>query len=200
MERVLKILVIGIFAFLLILWISTVFTTCNSKKSNEITQTEQQIDSLDNAEEIDLDEDIFSDTEDEEKAANNNTKTEEENIDDYIDYSGDAEKSTTNKKKAKASTSSNNASTASKPKQKKQVASNSNGRYLVVAGSYLVKDNAIKMKNRLYDLGYSSEIVNFDLSQYYSVLAGRYNTRGSAKEVVSILKRNDIAAYVHKKK
>ena len=196
MERVLKILVIGIFAFLLILWISTVFTTCSSKKSDEITKTEELVDSLNNTEEIDLDEDIFSETE-EEETAENTIDAEEENLDDYIDYSGDAEKST---KKSKASSSSNNATTASKPKPKKQIASSSNDGYLVVAGSYLVKDNANKMKNRLYDLGYSSEIVNFDLSQYYSVLAGRYSSRNSAQEVVSILKRNNIAAYVHKKK
>lgn len=197
MERVLKILVIGIFAFLLILWISTVFTTCSSKKKDDITQSEQLVDSLNNDTEMDLDEDIFSDTDNEEQAAENTAYSEEEDIDDYIDYSGNTEKST---KKATANSSTNNATTSSEPKPKKQVAYSSNGGYLTVAGSYLVKDNANKMKNKLYDLGYSSEIVNFDLSQYYSVLAGRYNTRSEAQNVVTILKRNGIDAYVHKKK
>ena len=104
------------------------------------------------------------------------------------------EASSQNEPTVKAPTSTN------KPKPSKRATTSSSGSYLVVAGSYLVKGNAVKMKDRLYNLGYNSEIVNFDLSQYYSVLAGRFSSRGDAKSAVTILKRNGIDSYVHTKK
>ncbi len=198
MIRILKILVISIFAFLLILWIATVFNTCNNKKTDENVQTEIVDDSLSNNEDVDVGDDIFDGdttaTTDEVAVPENdeNTKSKEDTQDDFIDYTGDTDESKSNvdSKPAKSS----------KPKPKKRTATSSGGRYLVVAGSYLVKSNAEKMKKRLYDLGYDSEIVNFNLSQYYSVLAGRYNSHSEASNTVTILARNGIDAYVHKKK
>ena len=197
MERILKILVISIFAFLLILWIATVFNTCNDKKADDNIQTEMVDDSIGGSDEVDLTEDIFEDdstattTDDQSVSDKATAKSNEEDINDYTDYSGEV-------KNEKAKVASTPAKT-SKPKQKTQPAS-SKGRYLVVAGSYLVKGNAEKMKKRLYDLGYDSEIVNFNLSQYYSVLAGRYYSRKEAQNTVTILKRNGIDSYVHRKK
>ena len=199
MERILKILVISIFAFLLILWIATVFNTCNDKKADDNIQTEMVDDSIGGSDEVDLTEDIFEDdstgtvtNNDVSGTGDNSTaKSKDENIDDYTDYTGEAKS-----EKAKVESAP---TTAAKQKPPKQTAS-SGGKYLVVAGSYLVKGNAEKMKKRLYDLGYNSEIVNFDLSQYYSVLAGRYYSRKEAQNTVTILKRNGIDSYVHRKK
>ena len=197
MERILKILVISIFAFLLILWIATVFNTCNDKKTDDNIQTELVEDSLDNNDDVDMGDDFFDEdtavtNEVTESNDNTNIKSGEENQDDYIDYTEDANEAQSN------DVSKPIKSAPSKPK--KQTATSSKGRYLVVAGSYLVKGNAEKMKKRLYDLGYDSEIVNFNLSQYYSVLAGRYNSNSEARNTVTILKRNGIDSYVHKKK
>ena len=198
MIRILKILVISIFAFLLILWIATVFNTCNNKKTDDNIQTEITNDSLENNDEVDMDDDFFggdtTGTTNEAVVSNNDedVKSKDENQDDFIDYTGDTNESKSNvvSKPAKSST----------PKPEEQSAISSGGKYLVVAGSYLVKSNAEKMKKRLYDLGYDSEIVNFNLSQYYSVLAGRYNSNSEARNTVTILKRNGIDSYVHKKK
>ncbi len=197
MIRILKIVVISIFAFLLILWITLGFNTCNNKKTDNNVQTEITNDSLDNNDDL-MGDDFFNEdttgTTNEAVVSNNDedVKSKDENQDDFIDYTGDTNESKSNvvSKPAKSSA----------PKPKKQSTTSSGGRYLVVAGSYLVKSNAEKMKKRLYDLGYDSEIVNFNLSQYYSVLAGRYNSNSEARNTVTILKRNGIDSYVHKKK
>ncbi len=201
MERILKILGIAAIIFLLIYWISDISKGCNGSKDNktteELIQTENQV-SGDS--EVDMEEDIFG----EEQAKSDNTKSDskkddsnssaKENVDDYIDYTGEPQES---KKQTKTVTKKSSHSNASSKKRHK---ASSGGRYLVVAGSYLVKSNANKMKQRLYNLGYNSEIVNFDLSQYYSVLAGRFSSRKEANEAVSILKRSGIDCYVHRKK
>jgi len=199
MERILKILGIAAIIFLLVYWISDISKGCNgSKESND---TEEVIQTSDEAnDEVNLEEDIFG--EEESKSGDNSTKsnddasktTAEENVDDYVDYSGEV-KDTKETSKTTTNTSSSNKSPV-----KRHKSSSGGGSYLVVAGSYLVKDNANKMKKKLYNLGYNSEIVNFDLSQYYSVLAGRFSSRREANEAVNILKRNGIDCYVHRKK
>ncbi len=194
MERILKILVIGIFAFLLILWIATVFNTCNNKNNDDNVQTEIMEDSLNTTDDIDLTEDIFDDdttaSANEVSVSGDKTNADQKNDkdEDFTDYTGETEVEKSNNKPKTEK--------AIKPKQK----STYSGKYLVVAGSYLVRGNAEKMKKRLYDLGYNSEIVNFNLSQYYSVLAGRFNSRKEAQNTVTILKRNGIDSYVHRKK
>ncbi len=200
MERILKILGIAAIIFLLVYWISDISKGCNgSKESND---TEEVIQTSDEAnDEVNLEEDIFG--EEESKSGDNSTKskddasktTVEENVDDYVDYSGEVKET---KETSKAKTT--NASTNNKVRTKRHKVSGGGGSYLVVAGSYLVKSNANKMKKKLYNLGYNSEIVNFDLSQYYSVLAGRFSSRREANEAVNILKRNGIDCYVHRKK
>ncbi|HHH53169.1 MAG TPA: hypothetical protein ENK91_05890 [Bacteroidetes bacterium] len=198
MERILKILVTGIFVFLLILWIATVFNTCNKDKKADVANSELVADTLDESGDIDLTEDIFDEDSSEVKSkissklGENNSETSDENLDDFIDYTGDSKEKPVKSKAAK--------STTPKAKQTPKPVASSHGKYLVVAGSYLVEDNARKMKKRLYNLGYNSEIVNFDLSQYYTVIAGRYNSRSDAQNTVNILKRNGIDSYVHKRK
>ena len=74
----------------------------------------------------------------------------------------------------------------------------SNGKYMVIAGSFLIKDNALDMKNRLSKLGYeNSELVVFNLSQYHSVVASRYSTYEAALKISNELKRSGVDCYVH---
>lgn len=205
MERILKILGIAVIIFLLVYWISDISKGCNSPQETTDTEQVNQLPNQDeNSEDIDLDEDIFgdeqaktdvqkTDTDQDSNASQIKSNSEEESVDDFIDYSGEAKESTTSHIEEK-STPKAKTDSSQKPK------SSYSGRYLVVAGSYLVKDNANKMKRKLYNLGYNAEIVNFDLSQYYSVLAGRFSTQGDAKSAVTILKRSGIDCYVHRKK
>ncbi len=175
MERILKILAIAVITFLIIFWISTGFSKCGSDKATEETTAQ---DSLINDEFPGSDEDIFGDAQEEENNSSTTTTTEPdkkaENVEDYIDYTGEPKENV-------------------KPAKTEKVKSNN-------AGSYIVESNANKMKRKLSNFGYNSEIVVFDLSQYYTVLAGRFSTRSEASQVVRNLRSKGIDCYVQKKK
>jgi cell division septation protein DedD len=119
--------------------------------------------------------------------------TEQDNVDDYDeDFSFEA-----NEKEKQAINTS-----TPKPENKPTAKYNSSGgNYLVVAGSYLIRDNAEKMVSKLKGFGYSgAEIVNFDESQYHSISAGRYASYDEAGKVAKALKNKGIDCYVHTKK
>jgi cell division protein FtsN len=85
-----------------------------------------------------------------------------------------------------------------KPVQKPKTSPSSNGKYLVIAGSYLVKENAEKMKTRLAKLGYDkAEIVVFDERKYHTVCASKSNDYDTAVRQSNALKRKGIDSYVH---
>jgi len=79
--------------------------------------------------------------------------------------------------------------------------SSSSDPYLIVAGNYLLEDNADQMIKELKRKGYQgAEKVVFDLSQYHTVIAGRYASRSTASSASGELKRAGIDNYVIKKK
>lgn len=76
-----------------------------------------------------------------------------------------------------------------------------NGAFLVVAGNYLIETNADEMVSRLKGLGFSSaEKAVFDLSQYYSVIVGRYETRAAADKVSDQVNAKGVDNYVLRQK
>lgn len=75
------------------------------------------------------------------------------------------------------------------------------GRYMVIAGNYLLESNADIMVKRLKDSGYGqSEKVVFDLSQYYTVIAGSYDSKPMANSISSELSAKGIDNYVLSRK
>lgn len=75
------------------------------------------------------------------------------------------------------------------------------GEFLVVAGSFNIKENAIAMQRQLIDLGYSNaSIVYFNAREYHSVVAGEYPSREDAERVAAALRKSGIEAYAHKKR
>jgi cell division septation protein DedD len=74
------------------------------------------------------------------------------------------------------------------------------GDYLVIAGSYILEDNANKMVKKLRDMGFSNAgVVVFDASEYYSVVAVRHKTQDKAQLSSDALKRKGIDSFVKKK-
>jgi cell division protein FtsN len=180
---------------LIILWFSTIFNTCNKK--NDARQNDDMNTALQDTTEVyqDLEDDLFENDQslfsEEESGTSGTTGSDqpgtttttdlfEEEPETYTDYTGAPEQST-----------------ESPVPRSGQVDSNP---YLVVAGSFLVKENAVKMQNRLIGLGYSAEVRNFNYSQYHSVIAGRYSDQSKADRVVSALRNQGIQCYVHKRK
>ncbi len=78
--------------------------------------------------------------------------------------------------------------------------SSADGKYMVVAGNFLVEANAGNMVRKLNNLGYTAESVVFDESQYYTVLASRSDDYNQALSVSSQLKSRGIDNYVKSQK
>ncbi len=71
------------------------------------------------------------------------------------------------------------------------------GSYMVMAGSYLLKENAQKMVSKLKALGYSqASVVVFSSSQYHSVVAVRYASETKARATATELKQRGIDSFV----
>lgn len=193
MQRLLRIVLFITFMLLIILWFSTIFNTCN--KEEDTTSNTENIAAESDSSDVfqDLDDELFEDDQDlftEGERTTENVSSdppsstpddifETDNSESYTDYTGTPEK------------------TVEKVTPKNSVQENAN--YLVVAGSFLIKENAVKMQRKLNGMGYTSEVRNFNYSQYHSVIAGRYNVKSQADRVAAELKSGGISCYVHKR-
>jgi predicted ribonuclease toxin of YeeF-YezG toxin-antitoxin module len=74
------------------------------------------------------------------------------------------------------------------------------GSFMVICGSYLLKENADKMVQKLKKMGYSNARVTiFDASEYHSAIAGHYASQGDAQKTASSLKQKGIDCFVRSK-
>lgn len=78
---------------------------------------------------------------------------------------------------------------------RKKPEAGSGGRYKVMAGTYLVKENADKMVDRLRGMGYAQARVT-PKEKMFSVVAGSYDSESKAREVSEELKRKQIDSFV----
>ena len=199
MSRLLKILIYAVVLFFLFLWLSTILKSCGSDNgTNAPSSTTANTD--DTPEEIYDEDDFFEDESSDEVTDDPSEMTTES--EDRIDYT-EIDKVVEDKLNQQESKPANPTTTTTqtitaKSKNTKVSIGNSNGKYMVIAGSFLIKDNALDMQKRLSKLGYdNSELVIFDLSQYHSVVASRYSTYEAALKISNELKRSGVDCYVH---
>ncbi len=198
--RYLKIALSGTALFLVYLWVSVLLNSCNNDKI-VATETSDDVELL--AEEIDYTEDEFEG----EDSANDYTSNDESIQTDYNEETESSDYEESSDYIAGDYTSSEPAKTKLEPKKKvrnfdskmSQKSSDPYGEFMVIAGSYLLEDNAQSMIGKLKGIGYNAEIVYFDQSQYHSICAGRYDSRSTAKETSYALKNRGIDSYVHRK-
>ena len=75
--------------------------------------------------------------------------------------------------------------------------SDNEGMFMVIAGSFLLKENADAVVSKLKKIGYTdSKVVIFTSSQYHSVLAARYNSEDKARVVSAQLNQKGIDNFV----
>ncbi len=201
MGRFLKIAVYIAVLFLGYLWIATVAKSCNNTDiaSNEDTEFIDDI-----ANEDEFADDFFED------------EDEEENTNDSFDEMGGGSEESDEYDITESETMDYTEideiieETKSEPVRHtepvrhsepvRHTTSNAGGKYLLLAGSYLIEDNASQMVRKLKKMGYdNAEIVVFDMSQYHSVCAGRFSSRSTAKQESNSLKRKGVDNYVHTK-
>ncbi|MGB4840075.1 MAG: SPOR domain-containing protein [Saprospiraceae bacterium] len=74
------------------------------------------------------------------------------------------------------------------------------GQFMVMAGSYLLNENAEKMVKKLKNQGYpKAKSVVFSSSQYHSVVAAQFSSQAKAQEASADLKRKGIDSFVKSK-
>ena len=215
--RYLKITLSGAILFLVYLWITVLLNSCNSNKSapeqvgDNVEMLDEEMEGVDFTDsEIEGEGDPDFDSNHPEES-NETTSSINEEDDDYVagDYTASKEKTslTPREKKPVATTTQSNETEkvfrANQPSTKSNSnngSSSAQGDYMVIAGSYLLEENARKMINKLKQMGYSNaEIVYFNQSQYHSICAGRYNSSSSASQTAQSLKSSGIDSYVHRK-
>ena len=217
MNTVIKFLLYLLVLLLLVSWLVTVGKSCGqSTEASNAQQNETSAVVEENSQELmeELEEKDFSEELesilDEEEA---NAESEEIDYSSYdpskdeiiekstedtpdIQETGSVESSTNENESA------NKSSPPPAPKQKveqRNPSASSGGNYLVVAGSFIIPDNANRMKSKLSRMGYNAEVVNFDLSEYHAVLAGRYPDYNTAQDAVNALSKKGVDAYVKRR-
>lgn len=186
MGRILKILVYAVILFFVYLWISTMIKSCGNSSDSTATTDKEMLNDEVLADDITSGDDAFF--EDSESFEDDITEGEDQSEEEAIDYT-------------EIDNTLNNTKPDSKETPISVPASSSNGRYMVIAGSYLLKSNANNMSSKLKKLGFNgAEIVVFDLSQYHSVSAGRFSNYSDAQNLANELKSRGIDCYVHSKK
>ncbi len=201
MGRVIKIVIYAIVILAVWLWFSSILKSCQAPKAEIVELPGDTFDFDDSSDTLDTDESFF---EDEEEPNEDITSNEEQDIDsdeyEEIDYStldDQLEESFEDEQTTSTTTSNTQSSTNSSPTY---TATSSSGNYMIICGSYLVKSNANAMRDRLSNMGYDSEIVQFDGSQYHSVSAQRYDSHSRAQDISRKLKQAGIDNYVHRRK
>lgn len=190
MGRFLKIAVYIAVLFLGYLWIATVAKSCNKTSTADSEDNTEMVDDIASDE---FEDDFFEDEDDssDEMGGGSDSSNDEFDTEGTIDYTEVDEvieevRTPTRKVSTPVSQPTANSS------------SSRSGKYLLLAGSYLIEDNAQVMVNKLRKIGYSNaEVVVFDMSQYHSVCAGRFTNMSSAKQESSSLKRKGVDNYVH---
>ena len=197
MGRTLKILAYAVILFLTYLVITAALKSC---KNDSKDVASAQVENVASEEDGYGDDDFFEDGDDSSSDDDDFFGPDKEGDSD-INYD-EIDKALEDDSDSKNTTYQEPDYTTTQPTTTKRVSSSSGSSgYMVIAGSYIINNNAENMVLRLKKMGFSnSEIVVFDQSQYYTVVADRSESYDGALTVSSQLKSKGIDSYVHKKK
>lgn len=208
MGRVLKILLYLVLLFVLYIWLSTVFKSCNSGNSISGTLTEtvdatgDTVGDITDAGDELLDEvdDFFEDDKESDNEDFKSDDFDEKDVDyEALDAEEDYQDEDIYEDEGFAAPAKVEKPTAAAPTPK-PTKSTSTGNYFVITGSYLVESNARVMRDKLAKMGYDSEVVIFDGSQYHAAIAGRFASHEDAREVSRKLTGKGIDNFIQKQK
>ncbi len=219
MNRIITILVTIFILLLLYIWISHVWGSDKPKHPQQIvdaTHNEQTLGADDPSADIDTfvntsPDLVAADTASKTAAAKNTktavttepVKTEPVKTEpikkELTETKKPAATKTESKPKPAATPSTASTAKSSEPVAKKtSLATSTEGKHLVIAGNFLQQANAEQRMAELKKAGYKDvEILNFDLSEYHTVCAGRFADVNDARRMVKKLKDyQKIDAYV----
>lgn len=203
MNNVIKFLVYLLVILLLVSWLITVGKSCNATESSPAQRMEVVQDSTDSANDImddmespDFTEELESILDEEEAI------TDGDNTSADMDEAAGVEDDNTQVEAtpvAAKPTEKKVVEQAPEPSSSQSPTSTGSGKFLVIAGSYIHPDNADRQSKKLSDKGYAAEVVSFELSEYHTVLAGRYESYDAAQKTVNRLSSDGFDAYVKRR-
>lgn len=188
--RYFKVILSSLALFMVYMWIAVMLNACGNSSTTKKEDPYAE-DVLVEGTEDEFESEFDGEESDEEYEEDGEALADEDEVDDSEPGDYTSAPSTTTTKSfpvEERKTTTNHSSSSVK-----------SGRYLVIAGSYLIEENARKMMNKLKNKGFDAEIVHFNFSQYHSICAGRYSSQSTAKNTARTLKNMGIDAYVHTK-
>ncbi len=149
-------------------------------------------------------EDEYDDDEYPDDADSTNYEVNEPTIDDLADLNKAKAQAAAEAEAAEAAANNeagDNGSSSSATPSSYSSSSSTNGRYLVVAGTFKQEANAEIQLKKFKKLGYAdAEIGKFNKSAYASLIVNRFTSSTEANRLVKTLKSKGIDAYVHEKR
>lgn len=209
MEKLLKILAAAVILFLIYLWVTVLFKSCNAgdshhQKSNSVVIESKPVNEISNDKDL-LEEDF--------------EPQDESNEIDYTEIDRTFEKTKSRKENNPNPPQKVNPSPtkvdkpAVRPTEVVKEAPNDitnssvlpnsdpNGRFMVIAGSFKEFDNAQRRVNELKKLKFlDAEATLTPFSENYLIIAGRFNARENAQKLLNALKAKKIDAYIKERK
>jgi len=217
MNRIITILVTIFILLLLYIWISHVWGSDKPRHPQQIvdaTQSEQTLGADDPSADIDTflntSPDLVS-TETENKEEEKEDETSVSNTQETVapPKNEPVKKEVVEEKKPEVKKTENIKKPVSSPvapvtkpaepvAKKTSMPASAEGKHLVIAGNFLQRENADQRMQELKKAGFKDvEVVNFDLSEYHTVCAGRFTDVNEARRLVKKLKDyHKIDAYV----
>jgi cell division protein FtsN len=224
MGRLIRISIYALVIFILYFWVTVIVKSYNKSRTGTRTDVSGIDTTLRDSIYQDS---ILNDTSEMNITDDGKTISNEEIVDGAVDYhdldakveileekkknkpvaSPPAKSKETTAAKSEDATVKQTTKPATKPKEKisepvrdlspSKIMAGDGGPYMVMAGSYLLKENAEKMRSKLKNMGFSqAEIVVFPASEYHSVVAVRYSSESKAQAAASELKRKGIDSFV----
>jgi len=200
MGRIIRIIVWGIIVFSFFYFISSVYKSCSAPKQDSTTiESEATLD--DSLEEDEYSDEFFEDepdtSEEIETFFEDEVPSRIDEEDSDIDFEMERIPAESNNSKPSTNTSQPKSTPPSTTKTPPPSTA-TGGKYFVITGSFLMKENADKMISKLNKLGYrNAEMVIFESSQYHTVTSGRYGSKSDADSAIQSLKNAGIDCYAH---
>lgn len=203
MNKTIKIILYVAFLLFAYFAVTAIYKSCTSSNNASIVDNED--DNITSDEEDDFFKDFDSDDEVSDETESNTDNDDEYVVEEEIDYEALDNKLTGTNDEVVESPNveeivPSKATPVTSPSRVTNYTDNS-GKYLVVAGSFLVENNANRLVVKLKKMGYNNaEIVMFDDSRFYTVVARRSNSRSEARNSVTSMKNKGVDCYLHTKK
>ena len=204
MNRLISILITLFLIFLLYIWINSVMSKKKNGSEEDIAQTAASAENAQEGDTKDTSYKLSNYNPESKRDPHQKTGSKTKNEPDAAEKIAAAEKENIEKKLTVAPVNQKPPAVETKseppvkPQTNQQTKKATDGPHLVIAGNFVTRAYAEARMKDLQDFGYrNAEIVNFDLSEYHTVCAGRFSEIMEARRIAKKIRDyHKIEAYV----